>query len=158
MRAISASATVSHPPERVFEFLSDLRNHWTLEERFIDLEDVEPGGGRVRMKGPLGLGRVARTRVLEATTPQPVAHLRGSAEISGGTRGHVEWTIEPAGNGSRVTLSAIPDALGLLDAVLLRMGGGRWLERLFRSAVARLDDVLVEERPPARTPEAAKPS
>jgi hypothetical protein len=109
------------------------------------------------MRGPLGLGRVARTRVLEATPPNPVARLRGSAEMAGGTRGHVEWTIEPAGNGSRVTLSAVPEELGPLDAVLLRMGGWRWLERVLSSAVARLDEVI-EERPPARTPEAANPS
>jgi hypothetical protein len=52
---IEACATLPHTPERVFEFLSDLRNHWRLEDAFIELGGLEgdaqhgPAGGRVRI-------------------------------------------------------------------------------------------------------------
>ena len=59
---ISAERTVPQPPERVFEFLSDLRNHWRLEPRaFLELEDVGQRNGLIRLKGPLGLSRKVRT-------------------------------------------------------------------------------------------------
>jgi uncharacterized protein YndB with AHSA1/START domain len=143
-REISATATVAHPPERVFEFLSDLRNHWRLEERFVELDDVTPTGGRVRVRGPLGLSRLARTRVLEAEPPPP-GHLRGEAEVGRTTRGQVRWEIAPDGSGSRVTLAATPDRLSLVDLVLLGAGGRAWMERLFRNALLRLDGVLTAE-------------
>ena len=50
----------------MFAFLSDLRNHWRLEPHFLELDDVGARGGRVRIKGPLGLSRVARTAVESA--------------------------------------------------------------------------------------------
>jgi uncharacterized protein YndB with AHSA1/START domain len=146
-RPLSASAALAHPPDRVFEFLSDLRNHWRLEERFVDLDDVTADGGRVRLRGPLGMSREARTRVLEATPPAPVARLHGAAEIGRTTRGEVFWEVAPANGGSRIVLAAVPERLGMVDRLLLSLGGRRWMCRLLRSALARLDAVLAE---PAR--------
>jgi uncharacterized protein YndB with AHSA1/START domain len=140
---ICASAVVPHPPERVFEFLSDLRNHWQLEDRFVELEslDGDARGGRVRMVGPLGLGRTARTRVVEAEAP---SRLRGSAEL-GATRAAVRWDIEPVRDGSLVRLSAAVERASVFDRVLLAAGGRAWLERLFASAVSRVDRVLAAD-------------
>src|SRR5919201_3098429 len=112
MRSMAATATLGHPPDRVFAFLSDLRNHWRLEERFIELDDVTADGGRVRLRGPLGLKRVARTNVLEAEPAAPVGRLHGHAEIGRSTRGDVFWEIAPADGGSNVTLAAVPQRLG----------------------------------------------
>ncbi len=66
MNAICADAVVARQPEEVFAWLSDLHNHWRLEDRFIEVAGIEPKGGRVRMQGPLGLSREARTRVINA--------------------------------------------------------------------------------------------
>jgi uncharacterized protein YndB with AHSA1/START domain len=138
---ITAETVVDAPPARVFAFLSDLRNHWRLEGKFVALDalDDDAKGGRVRMVGPLGLGRVARTRVVAA---DPDTALRGSAELGGGTRATVRWDIAPHERGSRVTLAATIDHASPLDRVLLALGGRAWLERLFSSAVRRLDAVL----------------
>jgi uncharacterized protein YndB with AHSA1/START domain len=136
---IAAEREVSAPPERVFEFLSDLRNHWRLEERFLELEDVGPRGGVIRVTGPLGLSRRARTQVLEAEPPSRVA---GRADLRGGTVGLVAWEIAPAGTGSRVRLSAqIPNA-SLPDRLFLALGGRRWFRGLFERALETLDAVL----------------
>lgn len=133
--AICAGAIVARQPEEVFAWLSDLHNHWRLEDRFIDVAGIEAGGGRVRMRGPLGLSREARTRVIAA---EPHTTLRGTAEVGRTTRGAVRWDIEPHARGSRVTFSAVVERASLADRVLLALGGRRWLAGLFRNAVLRL--------------------
>jgi uncharacterized protein YndB with AHSA1/START domain len=144
-RPLSATATMPHPPALIFEFLSDLRNHWRLEERFVDVDEVTGRGGQVRIRGPLGVSRLARTEVLEAEPPAPVGRLHGRAEIGRTTRGEVFWEVAPAGSGSTVTLRAVPEQLSLVDASLLAAGGRRWMCRLFRAALARLDAALGEQ-------------
>ena len=136
---IEATRTVSAPPERVFDFLSDLRNHWRLEKRFLELEDVGERDGVILLTGPLGLSRKARTKVLEAERPTRVA---GRADLRGGTVGLVAWDIWPEGPGSRVRLAAeIPQAW-LPDRIFLMIGGRIWLRRLFAQALANLDETL----------------
>ena len=124
-----------HPPGVVFEFLSDLRNHWRLEPHFLELEDMRADGGCVRVRAPLGISRVARTRVVAAERP---SLLRGAAEIGRGTRGAVRWEIAPASNGSHVRFSAQVEQATLLDRVLLACGGRWWLGRIVTAAVERL--------------------
>ena len=121
----------------MFEFLSDLRNHWRLEPHFLELEQVGPTGGRVRIKGPLGLSRVARTAVASTERPRRVS---GTAELGGGTLGHVRWDIRalPVPGRSHVTLSALVERASLLDRVLLACGGRWWLRRIVGAAVRRL--------------------
>jgi hypothetical protein len=97
--------------------------------------DDDEAGGRVRMVGPLGIGRVAQTRVIAA---EPSSRLRGTADLGGGTRAAVSWDIEPAGGGSRVTLTARVERSSALDRLLLTIGGRWWLERMFRSALLKL--------------------
>jgi uncharacterized protein YndB with AHSA1/START domain len=93
----------------------------------------------VRIRGPLGLSRVARTRVLAVEPPR---RLEGRADVGQGTVGAVRWEIEPAGGGgSRVTLAARVESASALDRAILALGGGRWLERIFRDALARLGEV-----------------
>jgi hypothetical protein len=50
-------------------------------------------GARVRLHGPLGLWRTARTRLLELDAPARVA---GTAEAAGSTRAHVAWSSSRA--------------------------------------------------------------
>ena len=101
--------------------------------------DDDEAGGRVRMVGPLGIGRVAQTRVIAA---EPSSRLRGTADLGGGTRAAVSWDIEPAGGGSRVTLTAQVESASTLDGLLLAIGGRWWLQRMFRNAVERLGVVI----------------
>lgn len=136
---IVAERTVAAPPERVFDFLADLRNHWRLEQRFLELDELGEDGGTIRLKGPLGLSRTVQTRVLEAERPVRVA---GRAELRGGTVGLVAWDIRPSGSGSSVRLSAeVPEA-SVLDRAFLVLGGRAWFRGLFRRALDNLDHVL----------------
>jgi hypothetical protein len=136
---ISAERRIPHEPERVFAFLADLRNHWRLEERFLELEHVGTDGGVIRLTGPLGLSRQARTRVVEAERPTRVA---GRADLRGGTVGHVVWEIRPDGSGSSVRLFAeVPEAWWP-DRVFLALGGRAWLRTLFERALENLEKTL----------------
>jgi uncharacterized protein YndB with AHSA1/START domain len=137
---ISAEREIPVAPERVFEFLSDLRNHWRLEEgAFIALEEVGETSGVVRLKGPLGLSRRARTRVLAA---EPSRRVAGRADLSFGTVGLVAWEITPHGEGSLVKLSAEVAEASLPDRAALALGGWRWLRRLFDRALVNLEAAL----------------
>ena len=136
---IAAERTVAAPPERIFDFLADLRSHWRLERRFLELDELVEDGGTIRLKGPLGLSRSVQTRVLEAERPVRVA---GRADLSGGTVGLVAWDIRPSGSGSIVRLSAdVPEA-SPWDRVFLALGGRAWFAGLFRRALENLDTVV----------------
>jgi uncharacterized protein YndB with AHSA1/START domain len=134
---ITVTGDLDQPPERVYAFLADLRNHWRLSRRFAELEHVDGdgGGGRVRIHGPLGLSRLARTRVVEVDEPHEV---RGRADVGRGTVGTVRWLIEPRDGGSRVTLAAEVDRVSLLDRAILALGGRAILRRGFAEAIEQL--------------------
>ena len=129
---------MERPLAEIFEFLSDLRNHWRLEPHFIDLEDVEASGGRVQIKGPLGISREARTRVDRV---EPPTRLQGTAEIGRRTRASIRWELAPSGEGSRVTLTGTVDEASFYDRLLLLLGGRWWLQRMFERALRALEHV-----------------
>ncbi len=128
---IDARAKLSHPPDRVFGFLADLRNHWRLEDAFIEVAGLngETGdrltGARVRINGPLGVYREATTRVLSAVPPDGSSpgRLSGQAEVGRVTIGRVGWEIARAREGgSDVRLWAEVERASLPDRVLLALG------------------------------------
>src|SRR5205823_4346029 len=86
---IAAHGLVPIRREAAFAFLAELDNHWLVADRWIEVVclDGEREGGRVRIRGPLGLRRTARTQVL---TAQPPARLEGRATL-GRTEARVRW-------------------------------------------------------------------
>ena len=139
---IAAEGLVDASPQVVFAFLADLENHWLLADRFIEVLTLErpPGGGparggTVRMRGPLGLGRTVRTRVVEAA---PATVIAGTASVGARTEAHVRWTLTPSSRGTRVRLEASVERVGRAELVLLAIGGRRWLERRFTSILQTL--------------------
>ncbi len=139
---IQASRTVRADAEQIFRFLADLENHWLIADRFVDVVDLTgpPGartGGRVRVKGPLGVRRTAATRVVFAC---PVREMGGSAQTSGGTIAHVRWLLRPEDGRTHVTLGATIEQAGALDGLLLRAGGKAWMRARFDGALRSLDD------------------
>jgi hypothetical protein len=80
--------------------------------------------------------------VLSARPPSAYepAELSGRADL-GRTAGRVLWVIEPAGEGSEVTLAAWLERATLRDRLLLALGGRRLLQRIFENALVRLQEV-----------------
>jgi len=134
---IEAERVVAASPEAVFRFLSRLENHWKLTGRWVEAVSIEDGSGRVRIHGPLGLRRTARTTVVDA---EPDHVIRGVAELSGGTRAVIAWDLSEDANGTAVRLSAEVSHAALPDQLLLTLGGQAWMTRRFDAILARLDE------------------
>jgi len=134
---IQAERVVAASPEAVFAFLSDLENHWKLAGRWVEVVALEDSNGSVRIHGPLGLRRTARTTVVDAH-PSQVMH--GTAELSGGTRALIAWELSEDVGGTAVRLSAEVEHAALPDHVLLALGGRAWMRRRFDAILARLDE------------------
>jgi hypothetical protein len=133
-----AATTLMHAPAPVvYGFLERLSNHALITGRRLRLEDVTDDGlgGRIALRGPLGLRRIARTAV---TTLDPPRGFGGTAVVGRRTAAHVHWGIEDAEGGSLVTLSATITRAGVLDRLLLAAGGRQWLARSFERSVVLL--------------------
>lgn len=153
---IEAETLVAAAPEEVFDYLARLQNHWRLMDESVEVLSLDgegeagPDRGVVRMHGPLGIGRIAHTRVLEADRPRL---LRGVAEIGrrfdGGrrTEGEVSWRLEPAGEGTRVRLTAAVIRASAVDRLLLALGGRVWMAARFRLALRHLAELYAATEP-----------
>jgi uncharacterized protein YndB with AHSA1/START domain len=137
MTDIEASSVVPAPREAVFDFLSDLGNHWAVADRWIEVVALDGAGdgGRVRIRGPLGLHRTAVTTVERVEAPE---RLEGTARI-GRTEARVAWTLHEQGEGdTEVRLAATVEHATPLDRLVLALGGASWMRRLFAATLARL--------------------
>lgn len=131
---IVASTWVGRPPEEIYALLADLREHWRLAGRWVQALELGDDGGVVRLRGPLGVTRTARTRVVLAEAPGLLA---GEA-VLGATRANVSWLLRTEGEGTRVTLRADVVEATSGDRLLLALGGRKWLRARFRVTLARL--------------------
>jgi len=152
--------------EDIFRFLSRLEHHWQLAPDWIEVLSLErpPGAGEdapfdrgvVRMRGPLGISRTARTQV---STVEPPGAMSGTARVGSGTVARVRWTLVDEGPATRVRLGAELERAGPVDRTLLALGGWTWLEGRFRAALDHLAAVVesgFEDRtagPPAESME-----
>src|SRR4051794_1559703 len=134
---IHAARVIAASPEAVFAFLSDLGNHWKLTGRWVEAVALNDSDGSVRIHGPLGLRRTARTTVVDAS-PSHVIH--GTAELSGGTRARIAWELNEDAGGTAVRLSAEVEHATLPDRLLLALGGRAWMTRRFGMILASLDE------------------
>ena len=135
---IRVERRVRRDPEDLFEFLCDLRNHWLLADRFIEVVELD-GAGPLRMHGPLGLRRTAVTRVIEV---EPGTRIAGIAAIGTRTLARITWTLTPVNGGTRVVLAASLERASLLDRMLLAAGAAPWMRRHLERTLARLDAVV----------------
>ena len=134
---IEAAALIPAPPEEVFEFLSDLANHWRLADKQLRVVELngKKDGAAVQLRGPLGIHRTAHTHVTASREPRLMI---GIAELDGGTRARVSWTLAGRMNHTRVRLAADVERTTPMDRVLLALGGRVWMRRVFRGALAQL--------------------
>ena len=128
------SARVDVPRDVLYARLADLRAHWKLAGPWVEPLELDADGGVVRLRGPLGLTRTVRTRLLERV---PGERLAGDATV-GRTRANISWTLESASPATTVTLRADVTHATPLDRLVLALGGRRWLERRFTETLEQL--------------------
>jgi hypothetical protein len=138
---IEAERVVAAAPEAVYAFLSDLANHWKLTGRWVEAVALQDSNGSVRIHGPLGLRRTARTTVVDST-PSHVIH--GTAELSGGTTALIAWELNEDAGGTEVRLSADVEHAAVPDRILLALGGRTWMTRRFEAILERLDEQFAQ--------------
>ena len=145
MTRIEATRVVPAPREDVFAFLSDLGNHWAVAGRWIEVVALDGGGdgGRVRIRGPLGLRRTASTSVDRVHPPD---RLEGTA-LLGRTRAEVAWTLHARdAAATEVELAAVVVRAGAFDRIVLGLGGAAWMRRLFAATLAHLAERFAARR------------
>jgi carbon monoxide dehydrogenase subunit G len=155
---IATSRLVVAPPDTVFRYLEDLANHARLAPRTADLMKLyrRPGHldrATVRLRGPLGMRRTASTELVRTEPPRLIV---GRATLGSRTTVFVSWTIATAPAGSVVSLSATIEAAGLLDSLVLHLGGRSWIARRFSLALDSLAVQLEYERGPTPSPGAGQ--
>lgn len=144
---VTAALTLAAPAGVVYDFLVRLPNHAVIGGRGLRLDSVS-GDGRsalISLHGPLGLRRTASTTVTVRHRPH---RFGGTALVGRRTMANVHWAIDPAGTGSRVTLTATIVRAGPVDRLLLAIGGRWWVTRSFARAIALLGAAL--ENPPGQ--------
>jgi hypothetical protein len=141
MTRIRAEGTVTNTPEEVYAFLERLENHRLLGDEHLHMESLRDDrrGATISVRGPAGLRRTALT---EVTTTQAPHRFGGTVTTTTNTRAGAWWTIEPNPLGARVSLNAAIAPRGIVDRVLLAVGGRRWLERRCERVVVRLGPAL----------------
>jgi uncharacterized protein YndB with AHSA1/START domain len=148
---LEAETVVAAPPDEVFEFLSQLENHWRIAGPFLEVVSVDADrGGTVRMCGPLGMRRTAHTTVTAVRAPRLII---GEAELPGGTRARVSWTLADRLGQTRVQLAAHVERATPLDRVLLALGGRFWLRRRFADTLRELSCAFDGPAAPVAAPE-----
>jgi hypothetical protein len=135
---ISAERAIDGQPGSIYALLANLENHRWLTGRGLHLTLLDDGAsddGRIQIRGPLGLRRTATTTVTTAREPH---QLGGHARVGRVTTAHVMWTVVGAPEGSSVCLEVTVVKSGLLDRLLLALGGTWWLKRCLAEALERL--------------------
>jgi uncharacterized protein YndB with AHSA1/START domain len=133
------SGSVDAPIDLVYDLISDMRQHHAhfLPPSLKDLRVEEGGQGAgtiYRVTGVfLGGERVLRMRVDE---PEPGRVL---TESHLGSPLVTTWTIEPAGDGSQVTIETIWPAAGGFGGVLERLLAPRAMAKVYREELRLLD-------------------
>jgi hypothetical protein len=143
---IAATSHVPAPRRIVFAFLADRDNHWHLAGRRIEALEIgqDAAGqlsGLVLIRGPFGVRRRARTRVVQVSEPMV---LGGVAELGRRTTAVVRWDLGEVAGGeaTRVELSASVTAASPLDRLLLALGGRVWMKHVFAVTLELLADRL----------------
>lgn len=143
---ISASRSIGGDRDELFGFLASSDNHRLLGVPGISLLGLDADGGPLRggwvSVGPPGLRRLVRTHVVHADPP---ARLAGSALLESGTEAHVSWTLRRCGDrATAVELTAVLGPIARFDALLLALGGRRWLRRRFADTLDRFAAELAD--------------
>jgi uncharacterized protein YndB with AHSA1/START domain len=152
MDPVSASIVIDRPREEVFDYLADIANHaeftdhWMTEWRLTRVDSYGRGAG-ARFKAARKGERYAYGDMTFIEVERPyriVAAGRGGKFNRNKT--WTTWTLEPAGQATRVEVTTETEPALLTDrimeGVMLKRG---WTKGRLRKALSRLQSILEED-------------
>jgi carbon monoxide dehydrogenase subunit G len=100
----TASMTLNHPPERVFDFLADFENEPVWNPECISVTKTSPGPATA---GATYVGRMRRIGAVQMTLESHQPHRRFvTSERSRMATGRFEFRLVPHAGGTRVEVDA----------------------------------------------------
>ncbi len=144
MKKLESSITINRPVEAVWAYISDFDNLplWhtgTVETRLISEPPVRQGTTYVWVGQTLGKRMEVNSEVTEFEPHRAWAY----KSISGPIASTARYSLEPADNGTRMTISVEGEVGGffkLAEPVMAAM-----LRRQFEGALANVKDILEAE-------------
>jgi uncharacterized protein YndB with AHSA1/START domain len=137
---VSAEGVVEAPPEQVYRYLADMREHHPnfLPPAFSDFQ-VESGGvgaGTVT-RFRLNAGGRSRSYRMQVAEPEPGRVLTESDTESSLV---TTFRVEPADSGSRVLISTTWEGAGGIGGFFERLFAPRVMKGLYDDELRRLND------------------
>lgn len=141
---VSAQRTISAPPDVVYGYIADMREHHPafLPPAFSDFA-VESGGVGAGTVTRFKLNAGGRTREyrMQVTEPEPGRVL---TESDTGSSLVTTFTVDPEGDRSRVQISSSWEGAGGIGGFFERTFAPKVLRRLYEDELERLDRYAVD--------------
>jgi uncharacterized protein YndB with AHSA1/START domain len=152
MDPVTASVIVDRPREEIYEYLSDIANHWEFTDHYfrevhMTREDTYGIGAGMRFRIPTPFNRFdwAELTITDMEPPRRIVE-RGRGGKYNRIRIVAVYTLEPAGaGGTRVTLTTETQPRLPSDRIIEAFARGR-VRRGQRKALKRLRSILEEGR------------
>jgi uncharacterized protein YndB with AHSA1/START domain len=150
MRPIRAQVTISAPREQVYDLVADLaaRVAWCDHyQRDYHLTRPRSSGAGAAARF---LAKVPRSKtwvelsVVEDARPRAIRERLRLGRL-GRTPGFVEYTFEPVGGATRVSIVLWTEPATRIDAFKESLGARRWLKRQVKTSLSRLRRIFEEE-------------
>ncbi len=139
--AVRATRPVAAGAEALAAYLANLDNHWDLCGDLVEIRAL--GGPReeriaahLLLKGPLGIRRTARTRLLGASPDK----VWGRAQLDSGTQARITWRFAPRRGTTEVSLELELRDVRLFDRLLFALARP-WITTQLTRALGRLAEI-----------------
>lgn len=142
MATIEKSTVIAATAEQIFAFISEPTNLPGIWPSLVDVHDITPaanGGSDFKWTYKMaGMRLQGSSTAVEFSPPR-----RASATTHGGINSTTTWTLEPEGDGTRVTFHAdltVPGKLiGKLAEPLVMRENSKEAERILANLKARME-------------------
>jgi uncharacterized protein YndB with AHSA1/START domain len=157
MQPVTVSTLVARPREEVFDYLADIAHHPEFLDHFMEdwrltrIDSYGRGAGaRFRVDAPRRRFSWADLTFVEVEPPRRIVALgRGGKFNRMGT--YMEWVLEPASGGTRVTVTFETEPELLSDRIFDPLGPRAWVRRKLGKGLRRMREILEEDAgPPVR--------
>jgi uncharacterized protein YndB with AHSA1/START domain len=145
---VTVSVQIAKPREAVFEYLADVANHAEFTDHFLEnfrmLSEETYGrgaGARFKVKKRFNRFGWGDFTFIEVDPPRRIVAV-GRAGKYNRVKTYFEWTLEPAGSGTKVQLTAESEPAQPSDRLFDPLGGSGWFRRKANRALRRLQTIL----------------